>query len=674
MKKRFLTLLTVLVLLTLLAPLAGPGSRAYQGTGFISASDVCIRSGPGRDHDVYGKAGKGDVIQIVSSAVGDDGSLWYYGQVNGISGWVCGAYVSSSWAPVPTAAPTAPPAPSWGGSALSFAGIVSADSANVRSSAGIGGTVITQLHYGAAVLVHSAAMDADGALWYYCEYASGRYGYIRSDLVQAGVPVPTAGPTALPVTPVSFTGYTNASAVNVRSLPDGPKTGQLRKGVRVQVTGEVWVSPSLWYRVTWSGGTGYIRSDLISRSAPAAPTAAPTVYVFSEAPLSFAGTVTKDSCNIRLQPSYGAEVLLRVNAGEKLGVEAMCTDGSGGLWYRVRTADGRTGYILAELVAPDSGAGAWTGDAAWGGQAGTPGTAFPEGETFLPDTGDPYGQFVIPGAGDPYGQTVVPDTGDPYGQTVVPDTGDPYGQTVVPDTGDPYGQAYVPGTGYPDGQTLVPDTGDPYGQVITPAGTPFVPPADVSTPVPPEATPSPAQMPPENAFVTSGPTVPPVPETPAGPLPEADPLNFGACASSPGQTLSVFSAPSVIAWRADGGSASVTTTDNMWCAGYDGTWLLILYTDGNNNIRVGYISILSLQGPRPNVPPLDFIRAEATVLTPAKMTSDPMGQSDEILTLGEGSRVTWLCDCYLGSAWAYVECDLAGMPVRGFVPQAALSR
>ena len=681
MKRKVLFLL--LCLLALLPALPGVSSgddyavRSFSMTGYISAPGVNIRSGPGTIHPSYGTAGMGDVIRVVSSATAADGSVWYYGQVSGISGWVHSAYVSAGGAaktPVPTVMP-------WHGGQgyLSFGATVTADSANVRAGATVDTAVVSQLSRGAYVTVLSSAMDTSGALWYYCEYQSGRYGYIRADLVAAAVPVPTAAPTALPVVPVSFTGYANTSAVNVRSAPNGERIGRLNEGVRVSVTGEITVDRVKWYRVSYSGGAGYVRADLISRSSP--HTAAPTAYSFTETPLLFAALAAKDNCNVRRQPARGADVLFRVNTGDALEVFSLCLDAGGAVWYHIRTADSRTGYILAELVTPSAvgiqtfpGADTMPGAGVIpGGYAGadTMPDSFPAvSPTLVPDVG---GTVYNPAESAPTAALIPGVGGDVYApaNTAAP------GGTYIPPEGVLQGASPLPGPGgivYPPSDTAPPvPTPEPTAFFFTPEPT-LQPTAFFFTPEPtpqptaffvtPEPTPQPTPY-----FVTSGPTPRPTPHAAPPDLPS---LDFSAFPSIPDQKLSVYSAPSIIAWRADGGSAAVSTTDNMWCAGYDGQWLLILYNTDNSGTAVGYVSALSLRGALPEMPSLALAACPATLARPADLTCDPLEQKGDSLPLKAGESVTWLGNCFLGSSWAYVETRVGGMPVRGFVPQDAL--
>ena len=698
MKRKVLFSLMCLLALLLAFPGVSSGDeyaiQPLSMTGYINAAGVNVRSGPGTQYPCYGSAGKGDVIQVVSSATAADGSVWYYGQVGGISGWVYSAYVSAGSIPK-TPVPTAMP---WNGgqSTLSFGATVTADSANVRAGASVDTAVVTRLYRGAYVTVLSSAMDINGALWYYCEYQSGRYGYIRADLVAAAVPVPTAAPTPLPVVPVSFTGYTNTSAVNVRSLPGGERIGRLNEGARVSVTGEITVDRVKWYRVSYSGGAGYIRADLISRSSPR--TAAPTAYNFTETPLFFAALAVKDNCNVRRQPAYGADVLFRVNTGDALEVFSLCLDAGGAIWYHIRTADSRTGYILAELVMPSAvgiqtvpGADAMPGAGVIpGGYTGTdlmPGMVPDTGEQTVPGTGVMPGGYTgpdaLPGGYPAVSPTLVPDVG---GTVYAPAESAPPTTALIPDVG---GEVYAPAASpLPDGSTYIPPEGvlqgttpipGPGGIVYPPSGTAAPEPTPQPMPffVTSEPTPQPTPFfvtseptpQPTPFFVTSGPTARPTPNAAPPDLPS---LDFNAFPSVPDQKLSVYSAPSVIAWRADGGSSSVNTTDNMWCAGYDGQWLLILYHTDSSDTAVGYVSALSLRGALPEAASLTLAACPAALVRPVDLTCDPLGQKGDSLPLKAGESVTWLGNCFLGSSWAYVETRVGGMPVRGFVPQDAL--
>ncbi len=134
------------------------------------------------------------------------------------------------------------------------------------------------------------------------------------------------------------------------------------------------------------------------------------------------------------------------------------------------------------------------------------------------------------------------------------------------------------------------------------------------------------------------------------------------------QNLAVYSAPSRSSWRGANGKASVGTNGNIWAAGYDGNWLLIMYETNRGGVRVGYIDCGQLSGKAPSLPALGFSRVTATVQYPVTLTDDPDRTTTAILTLSAGDRVTFLTNFYNRSVWAYVETYVNGCTVRGFLP------
>ena len=136
---------------------------------------------------------------------------------------------------------------------------------------------------------------------------------------------------------------------------------------------------------------------------------------------------------------------------------------------------------------------------------------------------------------------------------------------------------------------------------------------------------------------------------------------------SAGQTLPVYSAPNTASLRADNGTAQVSLTESIYAAGFDGQWLLVMYRNQNMMTRVGYVNAFQMQGTLPNMPSLAFGTQQAMVTGRTALTSDPMEQTDALLMLNAGDRVTYLAKLSLNGQWAYVETMVNGAPVRGFV-------
>ncbi len=145
---------------------------------------------------------------------------------------------------------------------------------------------------------------------------------------------------------------------------------------------------------------------------------------------------------------------------------------------------------------------------------------------------------------------------------------------------------------------------------------------------------------------------------------------FDYCSLKAGQTLPVYSAPSVNSWRGSNGKAAVSTNGDVWSAGWENGWMLIMYGTNKGAVRVGYVQ--NLKGQVSEYRHLEFEYNPVDVLTRCTLTDDPAKQYASIMTLQPGDTVTLLTCFYNADAWAYVETTLNGQTVRGFVPMDCL--
>ncbi len=121
-----------------------------------------------------------------------------------------------------------------------------------------------------------------------------------------------------------------------------------------------------WYKIRILDQTGYIRSDLVTKSKetvtieeepgkaqetaktePAAGTAAQTA-----ATGSFIGTVKGTGVNVRKEPVTGG-IVTRVTAGDKVTVSKSAKDADGNVWYAITFAQNKqalSGYIRSDFV------------------------------------------------------------------------------------------------------------------------------------------------------------------------------------------------------------------------------------------------------------------------------------------------------------------------------------
>ena len=130
----------------------------------------------------------------------------------------------------------------------------------------------------------------------------------------------------------------------------------------------------------------------------------------------------------------------------------------------------------------------------------------------------------------------------------------------------------------------------------------------------------------------------------------------------------VYSAPDKGSIRAKNGKAMVSTNSWIQVFGTEGDWVLIQYSIDASHYRFGYISKSSLPK-KAVVPELQFTRTNAWTNCNVTVTDDPLYSHSELLSLPEGTQVTWLAT--LGE-WAYID-HYQNDHVRGFVPLTAIN-
>ena len=139
-----------------------------------------------------------------------------------------------------------------------------------------------------------------------------------------------------------------------------------------------------------------------------------------------------------------------------------------------------------------------------------------------------------------------------------------------------------------------------------------------------------------------------------------------------GQQLPVYSAPSTGSYRGANGKAAVSTNGNVFAAGWESGWLLVMYETNNGSVRVGYVSSGDIRGTVPLNTLLTFDYLPATTTAACQLTDDPARCYAPIATLPEGTRVTYLTTFFNNYAWDYVETTVQGQTVRGFLRSGSL--
>ena len=487
-------------------------------------------------------------------------------------------------------------------------------------------------------------------------------------LVSAAVPAAAAG--YAPCT--AFTGYINGYRINVRT---GPGTSNAVCGIAmcgepIYVTSQAYcTSGRLWYYGTIGTLCGWIYSGYVC-GAPV-----PVMAAVTTCPVTCnAAYILYDATNFRSGPGISYTSIMQLNRGTALQISGAVRDVYGSVWYQAQVS-GLTGWVRSDLVTtsavgymggvgvvpgtcasawgslPASGYNGWTNTCAVNVRLAPNGTKIAQLSRGTPVmvTGVVcvYGVYwyrVCHYGTTAYIRADLVNTSYPgVGTCTYPPMGVIVGGVgaAAPDTSGVWGMggaAVVPDTA---GTYTAPDTGS-YGA----GAVPGVPAAEA------------------------------VHETYEAPAAAAETgharLSFSTFSFTPGQTLPVYTAPSASSPRADGGTALMTVGGQVWVAGYDGQWLLVMYQNDSRMTRVGYVNAFQLQGTLPDIPSLSLTGTPAVVTSRSALTSDPMEGTDALMMLDPGSSVTWLADLDMNSEWAYAEVYANGTAVRGFIPRTAL--
>ncbi len=197
--------------------------------GIITASALNIRSTPWGD--IIGTYKKGDHVEILGT-LGD----WYKVNYKGLTG-----YIHSNW--VTTEGKQGQTKPKYGV-------VTNCLWTNVHRTPS--GDVLSKLQSGAQVYILGEVGD-----WYKIKYNNNEAFVSKKyiDLTGSGESTDYNNNSNSD----QFTGYVNATALNVRNGPWGNIIGLLYKGDNVKVTGKV----GDWYTIDYNGTTKYVSANYI---------------------------------------------------------------------------------------------------------------------------------------------------------------------------------------------------------------------------------------------------------------------------------------------------------------------------------------------------------------------------------------------------------------------------
>ena len=217
---------------------------------------------------------------------------------------------------------------------------VTADALNVRTGAGTGYKCIGTILKGKTFTVKGSVKDKNGVKWYKLTYNS-RTGYVISKYVNI---------IKFSVTSVSNTkGTVTDGPLNVRKGPGTgyAELGSLSKGKTFAITGKTTdKNGKLWYRLTYSGKTGYV----ISTYVKAVKTATTVSSGYSVTTVkNTKGTVTSGPLNVRKGPGAGYTRIGSLAKGKTFSITGKAKDKYGKWWHRL-TYSGKTGFVHSAYV------------------------------------------------------------------------------------------------------------------------------------------------------------------------------------------------------------------------------------------------------------------------------------------------------------------------------------
>ena len=317
----------------------------YNATGKVNvgASYLNVRLGAGTDQgyltDSVGNQitlQNNETVTITGKGYDGSGNLWYRVAINGLTGYVYGAYIDI----------TNNSNNNTGTPSEEKAAKVNASYVNVRSGAGTNYSIIAVASQNESITVLGEEKDSSGATWYKIDY-NGTAAYIHSDYVTLDEQNNNNNNNNTNYTEKSA--KVNASSVNVRSGAgtNNSVVATLALNTSLTVVGEEKDgSGATWYKIKYDGGEGYMHSDYVTISENNnnnnnnnGGTTTP----------SRTGTVNADYVNVRTGAGTDQSRVTSLNSGTAVTIVGEEKDGSGATWYKINYAGG-SGYMHSDYI------------------------------------------------------------------------------------------------------------------------------------------------------------------------------------------------------------------------------------------------------------------------------------------------------------------------------------
>jgi len=137
----------------------------------------------------------------------------------------------------------------------------------------------------------------------------------------------------------------------------------------------------------------------------------------------------------------------------------------------------------------------------------------------------------------------------------------------------------------------------------------------------------------------------------------------------------VYSAPNLDAVRGANGKASLATNGDVYTGGWSGAWLMVRYPKNNGGFRVGWVPKHEINRTIQRTKQCNFAYWTVTLDQNCAVSDDPLYESDALAYASSGEKLTYLGYYQYGNGreYAYVQGDLNGKPVCGFIPFDAIA-
>lgn len=217
---------------------------------------------------------------------------------------------------------------------------IAAESANVRNGPGTNYDKIGEVANGNALTLLSRAGE-----WYKAQRDDGTIVWVMAELLAVNATAASLLPEAtdIPAPPPPKVATVVEANLNLRDGPDTKYVGMTKLEANIQL--DLLARYNDWYQVqTGQGQIGWVRSDFLN----IAPGVTERIEVVTEIPdpnPALVGVIQEQGVNLRGGPGTDYDKVTKLNSGVQLDLLARYED-----WFKVKTSDGKTGWISNELV------------------------------------------------------------------------------------------------------------------------------------------------------------------------------------------------------------------------------------------------------------------------------------------------------------------------------------